>query len=112
VTSAAGVDAGLFHSCARRTDGRILCWGDNSAGQLGNGSFLGFTPPGLTAPVTTTINPVQASGITSATDIGTGFYFSCARLSDSTVRCWGDNSLGTLGNGTGISFMTPVQVTK
>lgn len=114
VTSAAGVDAGLFHTCARRTDGRILCWGDNSAGQLGNGNFIGFTPPGLglPPPVTMTINPVQAAGITSATDIGAGFYFSCSRLSDFTVRCWGDNSFGQLGSGTGISMMTPVQVTK
>lgn len=109
---ASSVSAGDFHACALLSDGTANCWGLNSTGALGNGSFIGFTPPGPTAPVTTTINPVQAAGITSATDIGAGFSFSCSMLSDSTVRCWGDNSLGQLGSGTGISVMTPVEVTK
>lgn len=112
VNAASSVDAGRLHTCAQRTDGRVVCWGDNAFGQLGNGDFSGFTPPGITVPATATINPVQVSGISTATGVGAGFYFSCSRLSDSTVRCWGDNTFGELGTGTGISSFTPVQVMK
>ena len=112
VTGANEVAAGGRHTCAQSSNGAVLCWGDNASGQLGNGNFIGFTPPGSAAPSTTTINPVRAAGIATSADIAAGFGFSCSRLSDSRVYCWGDNSVGQLGNSTGISFTTPVRVTN
>jgi len=112
VTSVSQVAAGLYHSCAKRSAGTISCWGSNASGQFGYGSFIGFSPPGPAAPLTTTINPVQTSGISTATATAAGAEFGCARLSDSTVFCWGSNAFGQLGSGTGISLSTPVQVTN
>jgi alpha-tubulin suppressor-like RCC1 family protein len=87
------------HSCAVISDGTIKCWGDNTYGQLGNGTL------------TNASTPVLVSGISTATAVAVGYGHSCARLSDSTVKCWGWNVLGQLGNGTTTDSPVPVSVT-
>lgn len=37
--------AGMEHACALLENGRVLCWGANKAGQLGNGTYTAFAPP-------------------------------------------------------------------
>ena len=37
-SSATAVFAGAFHTCSRQTDGRLMCWGNNAGGQIGNGA--------------------------------------------------------------------------
>ncbi|MEI8257005.1 MAG: RCC1 domain-containing protein, partial [Deltaproteobacteria bacterium] len=44
-------------------------------------------------------SPVQVQGLTDAVEIASGDGFDCARLRDGTVRCWGTNESGQLGNG-------------
>ncbi|MDQ6851919.1 MAG: hypothetical protein M3070_18655, partial [Actinomycetota bacterium] len=98
-SSATSVAAGYNNSCAVLVDRTIRCWGDNSHGQLGNGT---------TADSST---PVPVSGITNATAVSAGDSDACALLSDGTIRCWGDNFAGQLGNGTmGTGSSTPVAV--
>lgn len=47
-----------------------------------------------------------------ALDVVGGGYHTCARLMDGTVRCWGENELGELGNGTSANASTPVPVSN
>ncbi|MBX3313895.1 MAG: hypothetical protein KF906_06210 [Actinobacteria bacterium] len=82
------VVAGAHHSCLLRSDGTVACWGDNDRGQLG----IGVRGAARSAPV-------EVIGITDATQIAAGGATSCARLAGGTVRCWGDNQTGQLGNG-------------
>jgi alpha-tubulin suppressor-like RCC1 family protein len=79
--------------------GTVQCWGDNKAGQLGNGT------------TTDSSVPVTVSGITNATAVAAGGLYACAMLSGSTVQCWGDNKAGQLGNGTTTDSSIPVSVT-
>ena len=99
LSTAAGAAAGFGHSCAALSTGSVFCWGDNSSGQLGAASNVGFVPPGGGASTTVTIVPVQAGSITTAVEVTTGLFHSCARLSNSRVLCWGLNSSGQLGIG-------------
>jgi alpha-tubulin suppressor-like RCC1 family protein len=100
LTDAAQVAVGGSHACARRTGGSVVCWGSNASGQLGINVVGGSS---------TTPQPV--TGITNATDIAAGRNNTCARLADNSVKCWGSNSGGQLGNGTtgGVSTV-PVTV--
>src|SRR5438094_1550556 len=89
IGGAATVTAGGFHTCVRMPDGTIQCWGRNNAGQLGDPATTAFESP----------TPVRVSGL-SATAVTAGGFHTCALPGDGTVRCWGQNDLGQLGNGT------------
>jgi alpha-tubulin suppressor-like RCC1 family protein len=92
--------AGDSHNCAV-VGGGVRCWGDNSFGQLGTGSTS-------TTPVTT---PAAAiSGLSGVADAAAGYTFSCARLTNKTVKCWGDNQYGELGDGSGAEKLAPTTV--
>src|SRR5206468_4833823 len=51
-----------------------------------------------------------ATGIDTATAVEAGAFHQCALLQDSTVRCWGENVYGQLGNGTFTSAPNPTPV--
>jgi hypothetical protein len=94
------VSAGDVHSCARKSDGTVWCWGSNGRGQLGDGTTASRTTPGQ----------VTALGNLVA-QVGAGGQHTCARLTDGTVWCWGQNSAGQVGDGTMTDRTTPVKVT-
>ena len=77
------------------SDHSVRCWGLNSSGQLGDGSFQSQT------------TPVPVMGITTAVDLALGWRHSCARLMDNTVQCWGWGGRGQLGNGVTIARVAP-----
>jgi alpha-tubulin suppressor-like RCC1 family protein len=90
------------HACAVTTAGDVFCWGDDSAGQLGNGTT---TDAGVAAPVHVTLGA-------PAREVGVGEAHTCAIVgpdNDDGVWCWGDDTHGQLGSGGG-SSSTPVQV--
>jgi alpha-tubulin suppressor-like RCC1 family protein len=82
------IDAGRFHTCARRSSGSVVCWGDGTFGVLGNGVETDET----------TARTVTA--VAGATGLGTGFDHTCAVVADATALCWGRNEFGAVGNGT------------
>jgi alpha-tubulin suppressor-like RCC1 family protein len=77
---------------------RALAWGQNSFGQLGDGSF---SQSDVSVPV---------SGLNFVTAIAAGRRHSLALLSDGTVMAWGDGASGQLGNGEGRTSEEPVAV--
>jgi len=101
LADAVAVTAGASHSCARRADDSVRCWGDNSLGQLGNSVNSDDDEP---VPVVG-IDPVPSGrGITAS------FVLTCAARASGNAACWGDNELGQLGNGNQDDQPTPVAV--
>lgn len=93
------IASGSFHTCALIDGGAMQCWGRGTFGQIGNGStnFNNTTPK-------------TVSGISTATAIATGTVHSCAVLDSGTAKCWGENSVGALGDGTKVQRNSPVSV--
>ena len=98
ISNATDIVVGTYHSCALLSDHTIKCWGKNSTGQLGDGT------------TTTRTAPVLVSGISTAVAVYStnSAFHSCALLSDTTVRCWGYNSSGQLGDTTTTSRSTAI----
>jgi len=99
VTNALGIAAGDEHSCALLADGTVRCWGWNYYGQSGNGDGIQYH-----------ITPVTVSGINTAVAIDADGHHTCALLAEGTLKCWGSNFYGELGNGTTNTAYTPATV--
>lgn len=99
LTGAAEIALGDAHACARLEDGAVMCWGDNDAGQLGDGSSAAKT------------SPVKINDLSGAAALALGRRHSCALLSDGGVRCWGENAAGQIGDGTNDRRAAPAEVT-
>ncbi|BDG01729.1 Ig-like domain-containing protein [Anaeromyxobacter oryzae] len=93
------IDAGGGDTtCARDAGGGISCWGANAHGQLGDPSNLAASSDAA-APV---------AGLANAIDLAVGPNHACAVLAEGTVRCWGSNASGQLGDGGTSDSATPV----
>lgn len=99
---ATAIAAGPRHTCAVLLDRRVACWGLNDQGQLGTTKHVGTNSPNAF--------PIVVSGLSAVLAVSAGQHHTCARLSDSTVKCRGDNTSGKLGNGTVTSSAIPVTV--
>ncbi len=83
------VTAGVDHSCAALSDGRIACWGSDASGQITGAG-------GATARLGPTLAPWPAGSPVLA--LCAGDRFTCAARAGVT-RCWGANDRGQLGDG-------------
>lgn len=86
------IAAGALHTCALLWSGAVRCWGEGAQGRLGYGNDdrIGDTE-----------HPYEAGDVPlggSAVAISAGRDFTCALLDDATVRCWGNDASGRLGN--------------
>ena len=81
------IAAGLAHSLALRRDGTVAAWGDNSWGQLGDGTTIERQ------------TPVVVAGLRNVVAIAAGSAHNLALLADGSVMAWGSDSDGQLGDG-------------
>lgn len=87
--AAIAIAAGDTGACALSRSGELRCWGENLHGEVGDGTKSPRTTPVLLGDLGT-----------SVIDVAFGGDHACALLRGGTVRCWGDNSRGQLGDGT------------
>jgi hypothetical protein len=92
------IAGGWDHSMALKSDGTIWTWGNNWAGQLGDGTTV---QRDYAAPVI---------GLTNAIAIGSGGDHSLVLCADGTVWAWGFNRNGQVGNGNDANQLQPVPV--
>ena len=100
INNAVAVSVATYHACALLATGEVKCWGSQQNGRLGNGESADNK-------VTT---PVVLSGITNAVDVELTLNGGCVITLDRTVKCWGYNSFGEVGDGTNTAKTTPVPV--
>ncbi|WP_146746308.1 putative Ig domain-containing protein [Rhodovulum viride] len=100
VLEAVQISVGNIYACAVMTDGGVKCWGDGYKGKTGQGSENDIFAPADVATLGKNVRQVSAGGD-----------HTCAVLKDNTVKCWGSNAFGQLGNGTTTTSFVPVTLT-
>ena len=94
-----GIDVSVGGAaCALMPGGRVVCWGSNTFGRLGNGSMTDYGAPTF------------VTGLTDAVDVEAGIVHTCAIRAGGAVVCWGQGINYQLGDGERLSRETPVAV--
>ena len=96
LTGVTAISAGWDSGYAVKTNGTVWAWGDNTYGELGDGTK------------TLRSSPVQVA-ISDVIAVSGGNSHALALKSDGTVWAWGNNACGRLGNGTTNNSLIPVQ---
>lgn len=96
--TACSLSASESHTLFVSKDGTVLAWGDNTSGELGNGTFTG------------SLAPVKVNNLTDVIAVSAGYGFSVALKNDGTVWTWGGGSSGRLGNGNENDQPVPTQI--
>ena len=89
---------GGYHHCAVMADTTVRCWGENTYGQLGDGTY---TPRTI---------PTTVTGLSGVAQVSVGERYTCARKSDGTVWCWGSNEQGQLASTSVVESTIPMQL--
>jgi alpha-tubulin suppressor-like RCC1 family protein len=100
------VSVGDGFSCAIVLVGasrQVRCWGKNTNGQLGIGSVAAASTPRI-------VTTGGSTPLIAVTRVAAARNFACALLTAGTVRCWGANTSGQLGDGTTTQRTRPVPV--
>lgn len=93
------VSVGWRHACAITENKKLKCWGRNSNGQIGNGTTTG--------PMT---SPTLIDGSSDYKVVNAGILHTCALKENDDLFCWGNNSLGELGDGTTTQRTSPTLI--
>ena len=96
------VAVGLQHSCARTSENKVYCWGNNGSGQVGDAS-------NTTRYVPVAVDTTGGLSGQSVIAIGGGANRGCAITEGYQSFCWGLNTEGQLGDGTQTSSNVPTE---
>ena len=90
------------HTCATLTDGGAVCWGGNQYSQLG----MVWVTEGIYEKIPLDVRNI----ISDIKSISAGSLFTCAIMTDNSIKCWGDNVHGQLGQGNTDTYVYPLGV--
>jgi len=88
----------IGHTCGLSGGGTAYCWGENSVGQVGDGSTLDR------------LGPSPVSGGFTFTSIDAGFRHTCGLASTGVLYCWGSNGARQLGINSNEFKVSPTRV--
>ncbi len=93
------IAAGAYHTCALTETNRVKCWGDNTRGQLGDGTLMDRLTAG----------PVLSLG-GGLKSVAAGANHTCVLTGAGGIKCWGRGIVGALGDGVALDRPTPAFV--
>lgn len=94
--------AGFGHNCAVKTNGDMMCWGRNNNGQLGSGSYVDSNTAVQSNNLVVNIKKVAAGSAQTCVIEG----------ANDSVKCWGGNQFGELGNSTNNASLIATSVSS
>jgi alpha-tubulin suppressor-like RCC1 family protein len=91
--------AGYAHTCALMSEGEVMCWGQNTYGQLGDGTSLDRSTPVVVEGLGGDVSTIKA-----------GWSYTCALLEDGKLTCWGQGPFDPEKGNLQVSSNTPTQL--
>ena len=91
------VVAGALHTCALTSESEVYCWGENTAGQVGNGKNSGRV-----------LFPALLRDSVGFVGLVAGGAATCALRADGSAACWGSNQTGQFGSAASAGSRAPV----
>ena len=95
------VTVGYSHSCARKLDNTVWCWGQNAFGAVGDGTGSPRT-----------LIPTQVGSDNDWTNPEAGIQQNCAIKTNHSLWCWGQNQDGVIGDGTTQDKLAPTLIAQ
>ena len=95
--TAIGIDAGIYHTGALLDNGTVKVWGYNVYGGLGQWNTQNIGDG--SSEMEDNLSAVDLGTGRTATAIAGSYYSTIVRLDDGTIKAWGRNSNGQLGQG-------------
>ncbi|HEU4409632.1 MAG TPA: hypothetical protein VFS43_30535 [Polyangiaceae bacterium] len=103
LTGVRALSANFDHTCARLDDGRALCWGLNTYGQLGDGTSR-------RRPYAAPVERSPGAPLAGVHALAMGDGHGCALTEAGSLLCWGNGARGQLGDGAAPpSYPAPAQ---
>jgi alpha-tubulin suppressor-like RCC1 family protein len=87
-------------TCALKSNGTVSCWGSNVYGAIGDGAVS----------LTVRTLPINVPNLSEVISLAKGSIHTCALQNDGTMKCWGRNHAGQLGDGTTTNRSLATQV--
>lgn len=106
LTTVAQIAPGGETSCAVMSDGSAYCWGDNTYGQMGDGTTTSSATPVLVSGGHTWAS-ISTNEDTIAGQLGAN---TCGVTTTGVGYCWGDNAHGEVGDATNTQRTSPTAV--
>ena len=96
------ISAANWHTCALLQNGKVRCFGFGGYGGVGlpstNSSYASLGDDESPTVDIEVLDATESGAGVTITKLMTRNHFSCALLSNGTMRCWGRNSHGQLGH--------------
>ncbi len=90
------VDIGWYHACAVKGGGRLICFGDNAFGELGQGN---------------TKQSLQRRRVPGEwRSVAVDGWTTCGIKTNGSLWCWGRNMLGQIGDASYVDRHRPVRI--
>ena len=99
ITTASEIRAGSWQNCVLLANQTLTCWGGGTGGFRGDGNQTNGS---------TKTSPSLISGVTMLSDAH-GQHI-CTKTADQTVKCWGYNDHGQVGDNTQVDKSSPVVI--
>ena len=101
-TNWSAISAGGYHTLALKTNGTLWAWGNNSNGQIGDGTS--------TSAYNRVFPTQELTKATNWTAIAGGVFHSVALKADGTLWAWGHNASGQIGDNTTTDKTVPTHI--
>ena len=93
------ISSGGYHNCVKKSSDEVVCWGQGTFGQLGNGGTADVGDDEYPPATAVTLDGTPVA-------VESGKFHTCVNLNNLSTQCFGYGTYGALGNDNNLSVVT------